>query len=386
MKKLKKLLVLSLLVFTLFLMLSSVNSVIAQTPEKKDITIGVSVESLDNPFFQDTVRFMKRIEKELNFKTIIISPDAREEKQITDVESLIAGGVNGIWLAPVSEAAGKQILKMCEENRVPIVVSCGSAGYLPDTWPGKYYVCHAMGEIETTLHGKPVHSFIVDGYDIATALINAGCKRLVAVVGTRGLTSADLRYEGLLLALKDHPEVKLLRTQWDCWAREPAMKAMENFLAALPSGEIDGVWAWNDGAAMGTIMAIKNAGRISEIKVVGVDATPEALAALKRGEMLTTRGGHYVLCGFGLIVLYDYLNGYEPECTTLPYSNMMMCTSKDNIDLYEKYFIKMATPYDIREMSKTTNPSSKEDYHFIQKLSLEGLEIIRNGKVERIYR
>ena len=61
---------------------------------------------------------------------------------------------------------------------------------------------------------------------------------------------------------------------------------MENWLA---SGKpIDAVIAQNDEMALGALKAIRAAGKQGQIAVIGVDAIPDALKAVRGGEMVAT--------------------------------------------------------------------------------------------------
>ena len=49
-----------------------------------------------------------------------------------------------------------------------------------------------------------------------------------------------------------------------------------------------GVIAGNDEMALGAIQALKDASKLSKVKVVGFDGNPDAVAAIKAGEMVAT--------------------------------------------------------------------------------------------------
>ena len=54
------------------------------------------------------------------------------------------------------------------------------------------------------------------------------------------------------------------------------------------SKDIDGVIAGNDTMALGAVAALKAAKLIDKVKVVGFDGSPDAVAAVKNGEMVAT--------------------------------------------------------------------------------------------------
>jgi erythritol transport system substrate-binding protein len=61
---------------------------------------------------------------------------------------------------------------------------------------------------------------------------------------------------------------------------------MQNLLQANP--DIIGVISGNDEMALGAIAALKEAGKLSGIKVGGFDGSPDAVAAIKAGELQYT--------------------------------------------------------------------------------------------------
>ena len=61
---------------------------------------------------------------------------------------------------------------------------------------------------------------------------------------------------------------------------------MQNLLQANPN--VIGVISGNDEMALGAIAALKEAGKLSSIKVGGFDGSPDAVAAVKAGELAYT--------------------------------------------------------------------------------------------------
>jgi ribose transport system substrate-binding protein len=84
---------------------------------------------------------------------------------------------------------------------------------------------------------------------------------------------------------------------------------MENLLEAYP--DIDAVFAQNDEMALGAIEAIKAAGKLGKIIVVGFDAIPDAIEAVKKGEMAATIAQQPYLMGqLAIQKAYDYLESH----------------------------------------------------------------------------
>ncbi len=67
------------------------------------------------------------------------------------------------------------------------------------------------------------------------------------------------------------------------WDRAKGQAAMEDILTKNP--DLKGVFGSNDNMALGAVEALKNAGQIGKILVVGFDANPDAATAILAGDM-----------------------------------------------------------------------------------------------------
>ena len=83
------------------------------------------------------------------------------------------------------------------------------------------------------------------------------------------------------------------------WDTEKGLKASEDILQANP--DVDAIIGSNDLMALGAIQAVKGAGKLDDIIIVGDDAIPAALAALRTGELNATIDGNTDLVGYEAI-------------------------------------------------------------------------------------
>jgi len=111
-----------------------------------------------------------------------------------------------------------------------------------------------------------------------------GVGKVVILEGTPGAVTSRDRMRGFLDATIDYPGIQVLGRMVGNFLQEDAARAMRELLAEHP--HIDGVLAANDSMALGAIAALRETGRHS--LVVGVNAVPEAVAALKTGALLAT--------------------------------------------------------------------------------------------------
>jgi erythritol transport system substrate-binding protein len=98
--------------------------------------------------------------------------------------------------------------------------------------------------------------------------------------------NAATRSNGYETVLTQYPDlVKAAREVAD-WDRTKGHDKMQSMLQANP--DIIGVISGNDEMALGAIAALKEAGKLEQVKVGGFDGSPDAVEAIKAGEMQYT--------------------------------------------------------------------------------------------------
>ncbi len=124
------------------------------------------------------------------------------------------------------------------------------------------------------------------GCDIAEYLFRhiGGRGDLVIIEGIAGAVTNRERMRGFHDTLRNWPDVRVVASRPGNYQREPALQFMTELLPALPV--IDAVLAANDLMALAAIEALDAAGRSAP--VVGVNAVPEAITAIKAGKLLAT--------------------------------------------------------------------------------------------------
>jgi erythritol transport system substrate-binding protein len=94
------------------------------------------------------------------------------------------------------------------------------------------------------------------------------------------------RSNGYASVLSQFEGLKKVGEQVAEWDRTEGHDKMEELLQAHP--DIIGVISGNDEMALGAIAALKEHGKLSSIKVGGFDGSPDAVAAIKAGELQYT--------------------------------------------------------------------------------------------------
>jgi erythritol transport system substrate-binding protein len=109
--------------------------------------------------------------------------------------------------------------------------------------------------------------------------------RYVEFLGKESDTNAAIRSKGFGDILDRYPDMERVAQPSANWNQTEAFQKMETILQG--TGDIEGVISGNDTMAMGIIAALKGAGR-DDVIVVGFDGSPDALDAIRAGDMQAT--------------------------------------------------------------------------------------------------
>ena len=108
----------------------------------------------------------------------------------------------------------------------------------------------------------------------------------VELFGNPADNNAATRSNGYETVLTQYPDLKKVAKEVADWDRTKGHDKMQSMLQANP--DIQGVISGNDEMALGAIAALKEAGKLEGVKVGGFDGSPDAVAAVKAGEMQYT--------------------------------------------------------------------------------------------------
>ncbi|KLO22247.1 D-ribose transporter subunit RbsB [Marinitoga sp. 1197] len=233
------------------------------------IKIGLSLSTLNNPFFVELRN--GALQEAVNQGVDIVVVDAQDKsyKQLNDIEDLVQQRVDLIIINPTDSDAIVAAVEEANDAGIPVITVDRAAN-------GGKVILHIASD--NVAGGAMAAKYIAE-------LLN-GKGNVVELEGIPGTSAARDRGKGFENELKKYPNLKLIAKQTANFNRAEGLTVMENLLQAYP--DIDAVFAQNDEMALGAIEAIKSEGKLGKIVVVGFDAIPDAIAAVKNGEMAAT--------------------------------------------------------------------------------------------------
>lgn len=236
--------------------------------------IGVAMASFDDNFMT-IVREAMANEAAKNDSIEIQFEDARTDigKQIDQVQNFVAQGVDAIIVHPVDMSATPRMTKLATKAGIPLVYVNRKPS--EETLPDKVVFVGSEEVVAGRLQAEEIAKKIGGKGNIAIMLGELSSD------GTHGRT------KGVKEVLAKYPDITVVEEQTAEWQRSEAIDLMNNWIVS--GTKIDAVAANNDEMALGALLAMKQAGiSADEIAVAGVDATPDALASMKAGELFVT--------------------------------------------------------------------------------------------------
>jgi ABC-type sugar transport system substrate-binding protein len=286
-----------------------------------NIEILASLPNMAFPFFVHMMKAIHAEAEKLGGITIVESDgQGSSPKQTADVETALVRGVKGILISPNEVDAMAPAIKGAVEAGVPVV----TIDRRVDKVEGILAHVGADNVKGGEAQGQLVMKLFPDG------------AKVMNLQGQPGASPAIDRNKGLHNVLDAAADkYKFVFEQTANFARDKGLAVTEAGLAGMAEPP-DVIVAANDDMALGAIEAVKARNLTDKIAVIGFDALPEALAAVRDGTLTATieqfPGGQSTQA---VDILIDKIrNGKDPANKLVLLTPVAI--TKDNLDQAER--------------------------------------------------
>lgn len=244
----------------------------------KGPTVAYSSVGDPNPWFLAFSAEMEKEAKKRGYNFRVTHAQAKIEKQIADVEDIVAQKPDYLILGPIDTEGSAEALRIAKDAGVPVIVVNrdirGKAGV--------DYITKIYSDFEWI--GENMCEAIHDAFGPETETI-----RVVELHGTPGGGNTIGMKEGFRKKMEEYDNMELVASQLGDYNRAVAKDSMENIIRS--GVEFDAVVCHFDEEAMGAIQALRAADRRigsdpakGEIIIVGNGGTKDGLKAIKAGD------------------------------------------------------------------------------------------------------
>jgi ribose transport system substrate-binding protein len=253
----------------LLLVISTVSFAGGKQEETDGLTLGLSLSTLNNPFFVTLKEGAEAKAAELGVKLIIVDSQDDPSKEATNIEDLIQKGVDALLINPTDADAIVPSIKKANAAGIPVfTIDRGAAG--------GDVVSHIASD--NVAGGKMAAEYMIE--------LLGGKGKIVELEGIAGTSAARDRGKGFNGVVSGNSGLSVVARQTANFNRAEGLSVFENILQAQT--EISAVFAHNDEMILGAIQAAEAAGRADGIIFIGFDAVDDAVNAVKSGKLAAT--------------------------------------------------------------------------------------------------
>ncbi|SFG08081.1 monosaccharide ABC transporter substrate-binding protein, CUT2 family [Novosphingobium sp. CF614] len=239
---------------------------------KGEFQVAASFHNLSEPFFVAMRRNAQDEARKLNVDLLILDGQSNSAKQTADIQVVTATGTRGLILAPTDVNALTPAVNDVIDLGIPVVTV----------------------DRRVDRSKRPVQHFGADNVaggrlmaQHVIAMFPQGA-RILLLTGAPGSSSAIDRTKGIHEAFKAAgPRYAFVAEQTANWQREQGLTVTQNILTSLGGQRPDVIISEDDDMALGALEALRSIGA-QGIKVIGFNATPEALRMIREGRMEAT--------------------------------------------------------------------------------------------------
>ncbi|TYB50556.1 D-ribose ABC transporter substrate-binding protein [Nonomuraea sp. PA05] len=232
--------------------------------------IAIITPSHDNPFFKAEADAAKAQAEKLGYQTSVASHDDDPNKQSELIDAAISRQAKAIILDNAGADASIGPVRKATEGGVPV--------FLIDR------EINATGIAKAQIVSNNSQGAQAAAQSFVEAMKSKG--NYVELVGKESDTNASVRSKGFADVISQYPDLKQVAKESANWDQQEAFTKMETIIQK--NRDIQGVIAGNDTMALGAVAALKAANLLDKVTVVGFDGSPDAIAAVKAGEMHAT--------------------------------------------------------------------------------------------------
>lgn len=227
-------------------------------------------KTLINEFWQDVAAGAKSEAAKYGVKLEVqaAKDEASMVEQLNLAQTVASQKPDALLLSPQSDSNLAPVIKAAKAANIPTIIIDDARTEGASTYIGT----------DQAVIGAKAATFLHEAFP--------GGGEIAQIEGAAGSPNARLRIKGFKEQAQAYPNLKLVASQPGNWDRLVALNATANILRQHPG--LVGIYANNDGMALGVYEAVKSAGKGDAIAVVGTDGIREAKKSVAAGAMRAT--------------------------------------------------------------------------------------------------
>lgn len=233
-------------------------------------TLSIITVDPSNPYWKAEADTAVAAAQKLGYKTTLSANKNDPETQNQLIETAINDKVAGILLDPAGAEESVAAVQKAVDAKIPVVLINAEIA--------------KTGLAKAQIVSNNAQGATLGAEEWAKAMNYKGT--YVELFGKPSDNNAQVRSDGYHSVIDQYPDMKSVGKEIADWDRQAGQDKMESLLSKNP--DVKGVIAGNDEMALGAINALKQKGKLDQVKVLGFDGNQDAVNAVKKGDMVAT--------------------------------------------------------------------------------------------------
>lgn len=232
--------------------------------------ITIIVNDPANPYWKTEGDIASATAKDLGYKATVGAHKGDANTENTLIDTAISNKSVAITLDPANADGSIAAVKKADAAGIPVFLVNAEI--------------NETGLAKAQLVANNAQGAALGAQEFVKAMGDKGT--YVELFGAPSDNNAQTRSNGFSTVISQYPELKKAGQEVADWDRTKGHDKMQSLMQA--NSTINGVLSGNDEMALGAIAALKEADKLSGVVVGGFDGAPDAVDAIKAGEMAYT--------------------------------------------------------------------------------------------------
>ncbi|KQO62470.1 D-ribose ABC transporter substrate-binding protein [Curtobacterium sp. Leaf261] len=237
---------------------------------KKGGLISIIVNDPSNPYWQTEGKVASAEAKSLGYKSNVSASKGDTNTESNLIDTAITNKSVAIILDPANASGSIGAVKKADAAGIPVILVNAEI--------------NQTGLAKAQLVSNNAQGAAIGAQQWVKDVGDSG--NYAELFGAPSDNNAQTRSNGYKTVLSQYPNLKEVAKQVANWDRTQGHDKTQSILQANP--DIKGIIAGNDEMALGAIAALKESGKLDQVKVGGFDGSPDAADAIKAGELQYT--------------------------------------------------------------------------------------------------
>jgi len=274
-----------------------------------NMVLVASVINTTNPYFAANIEGAQILGKKLNLPVEIIDSQGSSQTEISKIQAILASGKKIVLF----------VNTVSSSDVPPIISACKQADAYCTIWwnkPDDYNPADQGNNFVAFQKHGGVDSGACTAKALSDSISTGG---IIALGGVQDSTTSQTRIFGLNTELKNHPDVKLLETDYADWDPQKAFTKTQSLIAKY-GDQIKGIWTADDGMQLGAIEAVNKSALKGKVKFVSDGLYPPTMDIMQKPDNpIVGETGHrgWAASAIGLYTAYLAATG-QIDPSTLP--------------------------------------------------------------------